>query len=100
MEEAEGGLRNIFQTEAERCRRKLKDAQMVKMTTIVWRVWKKYKESHGIEFLALMKRQHLCTKNLESSALLKKAPLCSNNFNFLLKMKSMSAEPAAFPLIF
>ena len=56
MEEAEGGLRNVFQTEAERCRRKLKDAQMVKMTTIVWRVWKKYKESHGIELLALMEK--------------------------------------------
>ena len=58
----------------------------------------KYRESHGIESLALMEKQPLCTKNLESSSLSKKAPLCSNNFNFLLKMNSMSAEPAAFPL--
>ena len=74
--------------------------QMVNINTMTWRVWKKYGESHGIESLALIEKQHLCTKNLEPLALSKKAPLCSNNFNFLLKMNSMSAEPAAFQLSF
>ena len=51
--------------------------------------------SSGIISVVLYRESH----GTDSLALLEKTLLCRNNFDFFLKMTSMSAEPAASQLI-